>query len=100
VAYVTHGLKIHPEYYKAVVTGKKTFEIRKNDRDYHVGDKLFLNEFDPIKQEFSGRRTRVIVTYLTDYAQVDNYVVMGFEIEGSVYFKSDLDDMNYCPLKI
>jgi ASC-1-like (ASCH) protein len=99
MAYFTHDLKIHPEYYKAVVTGKKTFEIRKNDRDYHVGDKLFLNEFDPIKEEYTGRRTRVIVTYLTNYAQIDNYVVMGFEIEGSVYFKVDLENMDYCPVK-
>ncbi|MGE6376593.1 ASCH/PUA domain-containing protein [Peribacillus muralis] len=78
---MTHGLKIHPEYFEAVITGKKTFEIRKNDKDYHVGDKLFLNEFDPINQKYTGRRTRVIVTYITGYAQVDNYVVMGIKIE-------------------
>lgn len=39
-----HELKILPEYYKAQVEGKKNFEIRKNDRDYKLGDKLVLQE--------------------------------------------------------
>ncbi|MGE7650500.1 ASCH/PUA domain-containing protein [Peribacillus frigoritolerans] len=81
MAYMTHGLKIHPKYFESVITGDKTFEIRKNDRDYSVGDRLFLNEFDPANQQYTGRRTRVIVTYITNYAQVDNYVVMGIKIE-------------------
>ena len=42
-----HELKILPEYYKAQKAGKKNFEIRKNDRDYKVGDKLVLKEYDP-----------------------------------------------------
>ena len=41
-----HELKISPEYYDAVVNGIKPFEIRKNDRNYSVGDALRLREFD------------------------------------------------------
>ena len=33
-----HELKIEEEYYKAIIDGVKTFELRKNDRDYQVGD--------------------------------------------------------------
>ena len=33
-----HELKTLPEYFDAVFMGKKNFEIRKNDRDYKVGD--------------------------------------------------------------
>ena len=33
-----HELKILHEYLIDVSTGKKTFELRKNDRDYQVGD--------------------------------------------------------------
>ena len=29
-----HELKIYPEYFKAVISGEKTFEIRKNDRPF------------------------------------------------------------------
>lgn len=74
-----HHLKILPEYFEAVVKGEKTFEIRKNDRDYCVDDELFLNEFDLVKQEYTGRKTKVIVTYITDYAQQSDYVVMAIQ---------------------
>ena len=37
-----HYLKILPEYYEAVKSGDKTFEVRKNDRDYQVNDVLHL----------------------------------------------------------
>ena len=43
-----HELKILAEYYTEVLTGKKTFELRKNDRDYQVGD---LIHFIPIVQK-------------------------------------------------
>ena len=36
----THRLKIHEQYADAVLNGTKTFEIRKNDRGYRVGDKI------------------------------------------------------------
>jgi ASC-1-like (ASCH) protein len=72
-----HQLKILPEYFQAIAEGEKTFEIRRNDRDYQVGDELFLNEFDPEKQKYTGRREKVKVSYITDYAQVENYIVMG-----------------------
>lgn len=33
-----HELKIKHEYLVDITLGKKTFELRKNDRDYQVGD--------------------------------------------------------------
>ena len=37
-----HALKTLPEYFEAVWENKKTFELRKNDRDFKVGDYLAL----------------------------------------------------------
>lgn len=34
-----HALKILPEYFEDVVIGKKTFELRKNDRGFALGDR-------------------------------------------------------------
>lgn len=45
----THKLKIWPRMFDAVRRGDKTFEIRKNDRDYQTGDILELEEWDPAK---------------------------------------------------
>lgn len=72
-----HGLKIHPEYYQEVLLGRKTFEIRKNDRNYQVGDMVRLCEYDPNKKEYTGRKLYKEITYITDYAQKENYVVFG-----------------------
>ncbi len=46
-----HELKIKHEYLIEVDMGRKTFELRKNDRDYQVGD---LIRFIDIKQSNSG----------------------------------------------
>ena len=35
-----HTLKIETEFFKAVKERRKTFEIRKNDRNFQVGDIL------------------------------------------------------------
>nr|WP_053434841.1 DUF3850 domain-containing protein [Sporosarcina globispora] len=71
-----HELKILPEYYNEVYRGVKTFEIRKNDRDFKVGDTLVIKEYFPNSESFSGRFIEKKITYITDYAQNENYVVM------------------------
>lgn len=39
-----HQLKIENLYFTQIMTGVKTFEVRYNDRDFHTGDYLGLNE--------------------------------------------------------
>jgi ASC-1-like (ASCH) protein len=73
---VKHRLKIWPEYFEAVLSGKKTFEIRKNDRGFRVNDLLLLQEYSPKTEEYTGRELLVQVTYITDFGQPDNQVVM------------------------
>lgn len=74
-----HHLKIHPDYFNPVRLGVKTFEIRKNDRDFQVGDSLLLKEY--ANETFTGNMVKVLVTYLTGYAQQDDYVVMAIELQ-------------------
>nr|WP_312985789.1 DUF3850 domain-containing protein [Clostridioides sp.] len=77
----THELKIYKEYYEPVLNGSKTFEIRKNDRNYRVGDRIVLNELQDDKKTCTGRYFKGVITYVTDYAQQDEYVVFGFRKE-------------------
>ena len=77
-----HNLKSHPEFFREVISGAKTFEIRLNDRDYKVGDVLWLREYrEPIGCQggYTGWDCLKVVTYITSFEQKDNYVVMGIK---------------------
>ena len=50
-----HQLKTWPAYYQMIIEDKKTFEVRKNDRNFKEGDYLILMEFDPTTQTYTGR---------------------------------------------
>lgn len=50
-----HKLKIRPKFFKAVISGEKTFEIRRNDRNFKVGDRIELKEYS----KKSGLRAEV-----------------------------------------
>ena len=39
-------LKTKPEYFQAVIGGRKPMEIRCNDRDFKPGDSVILEEFE------------------------------------------------------
>jgi len=73
----THDLKTWPRFFDAVASGAKPFEIRANDRDYRVGDRLILREFDPATGEYSGRSVERVVSYVTDWHQQPHHVVLG-----------------------
>jgi ASC-1-like (ASCH) protein len=75
-----HELKTWPEYFEAVASGEKTFEIRKNDREFKVEDVLLLKEFDPNAGSYSGRAIEARVIYMTDYQQKPGYVVMSIKV--------------------
>lgn len=43
----THDLKCWPEFFDAIADGRKTFEVRKNDRGFQAGDRLVLRKYTP-----------------------------------------------------
>lgn len=79
---MTHELKILPEYFEAVRRGIKTFELRKKDRPYRIGDELWLREWEP-GRGYTGRDiARDIVYILKDcpeYGLEKGYCILGLE---------------------
>jgi len=73
-----HQLKTVEPYFSAAERGDKTFEVRKFDRDYRVGDFLTLSHYDPETNKL-GRNVIKRVTYmLTDAPYVpEGYVILG-----------------------
>ncbi len=59
-----HVLKVWPEYFEAMASGKKTFEIRKNDRGFQCGDTLTLREYVPGSDEYTGFAVKRTVSYV------------------------------------
>lgn len=76
-----YALKQHPKHFEGVISGKKLFEIRKNDRDYKVGDLLALNEYDPETKSYTGASVLVYVDYILDNPEYckEGYVVMSIK---------------------
>lgn len=76
-----HELKTAPEYFEAVISGEKSFEVRKNDRPFQKGDLLALNEYDRTEEKYSGRSCLVYIDYILNdpvYCK-DGYVVMSIK---------------------
>lgn len=73
-----HELKIHPKYFKDIWKGDKTFELRKNDRGFEVGDTLILNAYED--GEYTGDTIEKQVSYILDggqYGLDKDYVILG-----------------------
>lgn len=49
---MTHELKIDSIHLNSLINRTKTFEIRKDDRPFEVGDELHLKEFNRETQEY------------------------------------------------
>ena len=79
----THNLKTWTECYNAIVENRKTFEIRFNDRNFAVGDRLCLRQWCPINEGYTGRECIVKVSYLLEGEEAERFgVASGFCIMG------------------
>jgi Domain of unknown function (DUF3850) len=60
------GELIRPEYFVAVLSGRKKFEVRINDRDFKEGDKIYLKEYSHEQDKYSGRQIEAKIGYILD----------------------------------
>ncbi|WP_224237708.1 DUF3850 domain-containing protein [Klebsiella grimontii] len=79
---ITHELKIYPEFFSAVCTGVKRAELRKNDRDYRVGDSLHLLETPRGSCHSTGEFINATITHIADVGEwMPGYVLLSIERE-------------------
>lgn len=82
----THELKIWAGFLDALLDGRKTFEVRKDDpaRPFELGDRLVLREWCPECRHFGPRTAHAIVGYVMALDEVEGMppgvVVMSVKI--------------------
>ena len=74
---MTHNIKLREEFCDAVYEGRKTFEIRNNDRGYQVGDYI---KFNPIGLDKFGF-LKPIEHPVLDKKYVITYILNGWGLE-------------------
>ena len=76
----THEVKLAASWWNDITSGKKRFELRKNDRGYKVGDKLLMQEY--AAGAFTGRTILADITYmLEEYTGLtEGYAILGIEL--------------------
>lgn len=95
-----HQLKIESKYFKQIIDGIKTFEVRKNDREFHAGDYLGLNEITdhPINKKDERKETgRVILVKVLNVFDNSDFVKEGFVIMSIIPCKIIETERNYAP---
>lgn len=76
-----HELKTWPDCFVAVKAGNKPFDVRENDLNFQIGDKLLLREFDPDTEQYTGRTLVRWVSYVLQgglFGIQPNWCVLGF----------------------
>jgi len=90
-----HELKILPEYFDDIMNCKKRFEVRKNDRNYQVGDMLVLHKFYPETNfyDINGSFIQCIVTYIADLSKIGipGYVAMQISVIDAKDYRKGVD---------
>ena len=84
---IIHDLKILPKYYDAIMHMGKSFELRKDDRGFVVGDQLRLREWNPSISDggepigYTGRTIAAKITYILRNAPqcglCEGYAILG-----------------------
>lgn len=57
-----HHLKTLPEYFREVKLGNKTYEVRKDDRNFQVNDIVILKEWS-LETKYTGETYTVLITH-------------------------------------
>jgi len=78
-----HELKTWSAYYESALSGKKKFDIRKNDREFLLGDTILQKEWDPKKEGYTGREAEYRITYalsgVPEWGLSPNHVILSLE---------------------
>lgn len=98
--FMIHELKTWPEYFRLITSGEKTFEVRKLDRFFNVGDTLLLQEWSPVQWQdnggYSGNEIEKKVTYVMNggkWGIPEGICIMGLTDEQPIPVNQDENEL-------
>lgn len=74
-------VKTHPKYLLAAIRGEKTFTVRKNDRDYEVGEIIRKMGYTPLKG-YTGEYADFLITYILTHDDFPDGIKKGYVVCG------------------
>jgi len=80
---MVHRLKTWDEFMMDIATGKKSFEVRLDDRGFDEGHVLLLEGWDNTEKKYTEKVIEAEVTYILYGGQFgieEGYVVMGIKV--------------------
>lgn len=84
-----HQIKIAAQYFTDVCIGRKTFELRKNDRDYKTGDLLEMFEYKDGKCTERAVRAQIIYILEGYRGLQDGYCILGINVISEWYYATE-----------
>lgn len=66
----THTVRSWSYLFQEMKAGRKTHDLRKNDREYAVGDRLLLQEYNQAYGTYTGESLLMDITYITGRSTV------------------------------
>lgn len=85
-----HELKVHPQFWEALKSNAKPFEVRRDDRKYRIGDQCVLKLYDPSVGFIACEPQKREITYILKHEDFPNGVPLGFVVLG--FGKDGYDD--------
>ena len=75
-----HNLKIYSTHFVNIINLKKTFELRRFDRDFAEGDYLILNEIDE-SHKLTGKKILVHILIIIDHYEglLPDFCILGIK---------------------
>ena len=94
-----HNLKTWPAQFTEIVRGEKTFEFRRNDRDFELLDILVLREFVPLEGGcYTGNSIRARVVTISKpedgFGIPDGFCCMSIVVSPRSYISYEPDPPN------
>ena len=93
-----HDLKIWPAYFRCIVDGTKTFELRDEnpEKPFATGDALILREWNPDLKIYTGQSVGVLVTYKLPggtWSLREGVVILGIQITPAIAVAGPISEL-------